>query len=67
MIQSNQQQKDPLQAEPKDQEEIIIEQTLRPQSLEEYVGQTGIKNNLNIIIQAAKQRGEILEDRKSVV
>ena len=42
-------------------EEVIIEQTLRPQSLEEYVGQTGIKNNLNIIIQAAKQRKEILE------
>ncbi|MDR3642779.1 MAG: Holliday junction branch migration DNA helicase RuvB [Candidatus Doudnabacteria bacterium] len=44
-----------------DEEEIIIEQTLRPQALSEYVGQDGIKNNLNIIIQAAKQRGEILE------
>jgi Holliday junction DNA helicase RuvB len=61
MIQSNQQQTAPLSAQPEDQEEIIIEQTLRPQSLLEYVGQTGVKNNLKIIIQAAKQRGEVLE------
>jgi Holliday junction DNA helicase RuvB len=61
MIQSNQQQTTPLSVHPEDQEEIIIEQTLRPQSLLEYVGQTGIKNNLQIIMQAAKQRGEVLE------
>jgi Holliday junction DNA helicase RuvB len=61
MITSNQENITPLSAQPKDQEEIIIEQTLRPQSLLEYVGQTGVKNNLNIIIQAAKQRGEVLE------
>jgi Holliday junction DNA helicase RuvB len=61
MITSNIDQTAPLSADPEDQEEIIIEQTLRPQSLFEYVGQTGVKNNLNIIIQAAKQRGEVLE------
>jgi Holliday junction DNA helicase RuvB len=61
MITSSQKNDAPLQAEPEDQEEIIIEQTLRPQSLLEYVGQTGVKNNLNIIIQAAKQRGDVLE------
>jgi len=61
MIKSNQQQTTPLSAQPEDQEEIVIEQTLRPQSLVEYVGQTGVKNNLKIIIQAAKQRGEVLE------
>jgi holliday junction DNA helicase RuvB len=61
MITSSQKQNTPLQAQPEDQEEIIIEQTLRPQSLLEYVGQTGVKNNLKIIIQAAKQRGDILE------
>jgi len=61
MITSNNDQPTPLSAEPEDQEEIIIEQTLRPQSLLEYVGQTGVKNNLKIIIQAAKQRGEVLE------
>jgi len=61
MIESNQENTTPLSADPEDQEEIIIEQTLRPQSLLEYVGQTGVKNNLKIIIQAAKQRGEVLE------
>ena len=61
MITSNQDNIAPLTAEPQDEEEVVIEQTLRPQALSEYVGQDGIKNNLNIIIQAAKQRGEILE------
>jgi Holliday junction DNA helicase RuvB len=61
MITSNQEQTTPLSAQPEDQEEIVIEQTLRPQSLLEFVGQAGIKNNLKIIIQAAKQRGEVLE------
>lgn len=44
-----------------DEEEVVIEQTLRPQGLDEYVGQTGVKNNLKIIIKAAQKRGEILE------
>ena len=62
MIESNQNQEEfPVKADGADDEEVVIEQTLRPQSLAEYVGQDGIKNNLNIIIQAAKQRGEILE------
>ena len=54
MIQSNQDNTDPLKAENEDEEEVIIEQTLRPQGLDEYVGQATLKNNLNIIIQAAK-------------
>jgi Holliday junction DNA helicase RuvB len=49
------------QSPAKDEEEVVIEQTLRPQGLDEYVGQDGIKNNLKIIIQAAKKRGEVLE------
>jgi Holliday junction DNA helicase RuvB len=61
MIESNQQDITPVSAKAEDPEEIIIEQTLRPQSLLEYVGQTGVKNNLNIIIKAAKQRNEVLE------
>jgi len=44
-----------------DEEEVIIEQTLRPKALEEYIGQQAVKNNLNIVLSAAKQRGEILE------
>ncbi|MBI5530781.1 MAG: Holliday junction branch migration DNA helicase RuvB [Candidatus Doudnabacteria bacterium] len=63
MIQSQQdnQASSPADAENLDEEEIIIEQTLRPQTLADYVGQQTLKNNLNIIIQAAKQRSEVLE------
>jgi Holliday junction DNA helicase RuvB len=38
-----------------------IETTLRPQTLEEYVGQTRMKESLRICIEAAKQRGEALD------
>lgn len=61
MIESNQENIAPLQAGTLDDEEVIIEQTLRPSSLDEYVGQAALKNNLNIIIQAAKKRGDVLE------
>lgn len=43
------------------QEFAQFELTLRPKTLQEYVGQTKIKRNLNIFIQAAKKRGEPLE------
>lgn len=62
MIKSNNDQKNPpLHANQLDDEEVIIEQTLRPQALAEYVGQAALKSNLQIIIQAAKKRGEVLE------
>lgn len=35
--------------------------TLRPQQLEEYIGQEEIKKNLKIFIHAAQKRGEALE------
>lgn len=38
-----------------------IEITLRPQSLEDYVGQNQLKSNLRIFIDAAKKRWESLE------
>lgn len=37
------------------------DQTLRPQSLAEYIGQHKIKESLGIFIDAAKKRGESLE------
>lgn len=40
---------------------IEEEATLRPQSLEEYVGQKELKENLRIFIDAAKQREEALD------
>lgn len=42
-------------------EDEAFEKTLRPRSLAEYVGQAGIKRNLNIAMQAADLRGEVLE------
>lgn len=42
-------------------EENIIEVTLRPANLGDFVGQTTIKQNLEVSIQAAKQRGDALE------
>jgi Holliday junction DNA helicase RuvB len=42
-------------------EEIILEQTLRPQQLEDFIGQQSLKANIAVVMQAAKQRGEPLE------
>jgi len=42
-------------------EEELIDRTLRPQSLADYVGQNSVKEKLSIFIQAAKQRGEPLD------
>ncbi|OGP03064.1 MAG: Holliday junction DNA helicase RuvB [Deltaproteobacteria bacterium GWA2_38_16] len=39
----------------------LIEQKLRPETLEDFVGQDKIKENLSISIQAAKQRNEALD------
>jgi Holliday junction DNA helicase RuvB len=45
----------------KTDDERSLEITLRPQSLEEYVGQTRMKESLRICIEAAKARGEALD------
>src|SRR5262245_11248677 len=42
-------------------EEELIDRSLRPQRLADYVGQTSLKEKLAIFIQAAKQRGEPLD------
>ena len=44
-----------------DQNEDVFEQNIRPQKLDEYVGQTEIKENLRVFITAAKMRGEVLD------
>jgi holliday junction DNA helicase RuvB len=38
-----------------------LDQSLRPQSLDEYVGQETVKENLKIFMEAAKTRNEALE------
>ena len=42
-------------------EEQKMESSLRPQMLEDYIGQEKIKSNLKVYIDAAKSRGEPLD------
>ena len=42
-------------------DEIEIDQSIRPETLDEYVGQEEIKENMRIFIEAAKMRGEVLD------
>ena len=42
-------------------EDIKIEKNLRPQTLDDYIGQQKAKKNLKVYIEAAKQRGESLD------
>ena len=43
------------------EEDIKIENHLRPQMLSDYIGQEKVKENLKIFIEAAKNRGESLD------
>lgn len=43
------------------EEDLKIEKNLRPQTLNEYVGQKKAKDNLKVYIEAAKQRNEALD------
>ena len=46
---------------PINQEEDIFDNSLRPKRLNEYLGQTKVKENIDIFIEAAKKRGEALD------
>lgn len=50
-----------VSAETEDFAEDMMEQSLRPQKLDQYVGQDKLKNELNVYIQAAKSRNEALD------
>ena len=41
--------------------EDTFEETIRPDSIDEYIGQSEVKENLNIFIKAAKMRNESLD------
>ena len=43
---------------PDDKEEEQVEKSLRPVSFDEYIGQTHLKNNLKLAIDAVKKRGK---------
>ncbi|MFQ8690518.1 MAG: AAA family ATPase, partial [Blautia sp.] len=43
------------------EEDLGLEGSLRPQTLEEYIGQEKTKKTLKIYIEAARQRGDALD------
>lgn len=52
---------EPLVAGPAEREDERLDGSLRPRTLGEYIGQEAIKLNLQIAIDAAKQRGDVLD------
>ncbi|MFZ2445506.1 MAG: Holliday junction branch migration DNA helicase RuvB [Syntrophobacteraceae bacterium] len=44
-----------------DEEDLSVEPSLRPRTLNEYIGQERVKENLGVFITAAKQRSEPLD------
>lgn len=50
-----------VSATPEDDSERQIEAALRPRTLADFTGQTRLKTNLSIAIEAAKQRGEAMD------
>lgn len=54
----------PEQMEELPQEEVeekTLDGSLRPRSLDDYIGQESVKQNLRIAIEAARQRGDVLD------
>jgi Holliday junction DNA helicase RuvB len=47
-----------LAADAEDPAEVLIEGSLRPRSLDEYIGQREVKANLGVLLQAARAREE---------
>ena len=43
------------------EEDVKLESSLRPQTLDDYIGQSKIKENLKVYIAAARQRGDALD------
>lgn len=44
-----------------DNDEQVVEVTLRPQNFDEYIGQERLKKNVRLAIEAAKKRGEPID------
>jgi len=42
-------------------EDVAVETPLRPQTLDEYVGQESVRENLRVQIAAARERGDVLD------
>ncbi|MEK7170043.1 MAG: Holliday junction branch migration DNA helicase RuvB [Patescibacteria group bacterium] len=48
--------KEPASATPPDGNDVYLDQALRPSRWDDYIGQENIKENLRILLQAAKER-----------
>jgi Holliday junction DNA helicase RuvB len=43
------------------EDDLGLDRSLRPRGLEDYIGQTRVKENLAVLIEAARQRGDVLD------
>src|SRR5438034_8934302 len=50
-----------IAAAPTSPQEEVLERTLRPRALDEYIGQEKIRGQLSIFIEAARKRKEALD------
>lgn len=50
-----------ISSQVRNQEDTVLDVTLRPRRLVEYIGQAKVKQNLEIFMAAAKKRGEPIE------
>lgn len=50
-----------IRPELENRQEERLENSLRPQNLDEYIGQTKVKENMKIYIEAAQKRGDALD------
>ncbi len=44
-----------------EEKEVEYESTIRPKTLDQYIGQSEVKENMKVFIEAAKKRGESLD------
>ena len=51
----------PINPEIQGNDDDVVDRALRPEYLEEFVGQPKLKEQLSIFIQAARTRGEALD------
>src|ERR1700720_1880651 len=54
-------EQDRIIAGPAKREDEVVDRAVRPKSLADYVGQSTVKTQMDIFIQAARQRGEALD------
>ena len=43
------------------EDDQVIDNTIRPETIEEYIGQSGVKENIKVFVEAAKIRNEALD------